>query len=358
MKNLVTLSVLGLGLFGAVELQAQTLPNKILIEEASNASCPPCAQQNPVFEQYLDEMTDNVIGVVYHASWPGATDPMYLNDKTLSTQRITYYGFDNIGVPTCVVNGEFAPQLNQSYQGAPGDIESVDGAVQTALSVASPYTISAERFTQNDSEQVNITVNSNTTVSNVYLRVMVVEGEHYYSNAGTNGEKTFHNIVRKMLPTYKGTKFSLDAGTPKTFSFKYAYNSQWTTDQLSIVAFVQSDVDKAVGAAVRTVDAPKPGFQSEVKTYAGIAPGFEMHVVGTPMGSQKINYTLGGNAPVRVTFSMVDLLGREVQASRTELTTVGEHSFDIHANNLASGMYLVVAKTPDALVQVPVMIGQ
>lgn len=357
MKKILTLSVLTIGLLAGAHVQSQNLPNKVLIEEASNASCPPCAQQNPYFDQYLEEMNDNVIGVVYHASWPGANDPMYLNDKTMSTQRITYYGFDNIGVPTCVVNGEFAPQLNDSYQGAPGDLESVDGAVQTALGVASPYSISAQRFTQNDSEQVNIIVSSNTAATNVYLRVIVVEGEHYYSNAGSNGEKTFHNIVRKMLPNYKGTKFSLDAGSSKTFSFKYKYNTDWTTDDLSIVAFIQSDVDKAVGAAVRTVDAPKPGFQSDVKTYAGSAPGFEMHVVGTPMNSQKINYTLGGTAPVKVTFSMVDLLGREVQPSRTELTTVGEHSFDIHANNLANGMYLVVAKTADALVQVPVMIG-
>lgn len=53
------------------------LKNMILLEEATNASCGPCASQNPILEQFLHDDSDAVIGVSYHAWWPGATDPMY-----------------------------------------------------------------------------------------------------------------------------------------------------------------------------------------------------------------------------------------------------------------------------------------
>ncbi|HWA07684.1 MAG TPA: hypothetical protein VG961_14130 [Ignavibacteria bacterium] len=49
---------------------------KVLFEEATNASCGPCAANNPYLKAYLDEKGDSIIAIKYHASFPGI-DPMY-----------------------------------------------------------------------------------------------------------------------------------------------------------------------------------------------------------------------------------------------------------------------------------------
>lgn len=346
-----------LAIFGLLRAPAYAqLKNMILIEEATNASCPPCAGQNPILEQFLSDHADGVIGVSYHAWWPGATDPMFLNDKTLNTQRIQYYGFDQIGVPTCVVGGSYAPATTW-YKGAPGDVDALSSAVDSEMSVPSPITMDVKRYALVDSEEVDITLSSTAALTNVTLRVIVAEAVHNYTNAGDNGETIFRNIARKMLPSYSGKKFSLPAGGSTSFSYKYKYNTAWTTDQLRIIAFVQSDNNKSVNAAVQTVDPPAKGSPSGVATSE--AEGFSMRVIGTPMSiTEKVNYTLAGIEPMKVTFSMIDLLGREVQPSRFELVAPGSHIFDLHASTLAAGMYTVIAKTPNALVQIPVIIGK
>src|SRR5665213_3009041 len=157
------------------------LQNRVLLEEATNASCPPCAAQNPTLEQFLQGNAGSVIDVSYHAWWPGAGDPMYTGDVTMNRNRITYYSFDAIGVPTCVVNGQYATATNGWYQGAPGDVDALTTAVSDAQAVTSPYTMTVNRFAQNDSEEVQVIVNSSSAVTNDTLRVIVVEAEHDYT---------------------------------------------------------------------------------------------------------------------------------------------------------------------------------
>lgn len=341
--------------FGLLTAPAYSqLKNMILIEEATNASCGPCAGQNPILEQFLDENSDAVIGVSYHAWWPGSTEIMYLNDKTMNEQRINYYGFGSIGVPTCVVGGSYATASEGWYKGAPGDVDALTSAVDSQKLLVSPVSLDVKRFTQLDSEQVFVSISSTAALTNASLRVIVVEGEHEYTDAGNNGETIFRNIARKMLPSYSGKKFSLAAGA--STSFVYKYNPDWTTDQLRIIAFVQTDKDKAITAAVQTTAPPTQGFMSGVAV--DHAAGFSMRVIGTPMSAnEKINYTLEGNMPMKVTFSVIDLLGREVEPSRFELVSPGTHIFDLQNSALAAGMYRVIARTPDAIVQVPAVIG-
>jgi hypothetical protein len=81
-----------------------------------------------------------------------------------------------------------------------------------------------------------------------------------------------------------------------------------------------------------------------------------MRVTGSPSGDEKINYTLDGNESVKVTFSVIDLLGREVLPSRTEVVTPGEHVFDLHTISLASGTYRILARTSEGLVQAPIIV--
>ena len=85
-----------------------------MIEEATNASCAPCAASNPIFQQFLSQNFGGAISVRYHASWPGV-DPMYSHNTTENTARITYYGIT--GVPNYALDG--------TKYGVPGDAEAM-----------------------------------------------------------------------------------------------------------------------------------------------------------------------------------------------------------------------------------------
>jgi hypothetical protein len=352
-KSILFLSAVVVSL--SISLAHAQLQNMVLFEEATNASCPPCASQNPYFEQFLQDNSDAAIGVSYHAWWPGNKDPMFLNDSAMNRSRITYYGFDQIGVPTCVVNGKYATASSGWYQGAPGDLDALASALEDARNVDPTCDISVNRYTiPGDSERVDVTVHALTAITGSYLRIIVVEKEHQYSNAGSNGEKAFPNIARKMLPNAAGTKVTLAQGESKTFSLSFKYNSAWTTDQLSIIAFVQTNSGKAVNAAVQQTAPP----QSLGVEPGATASGLSIRSVGEPMTSyQKIEYTLGSEASVKVTFTMVDMLGRSVMPERTEIVTPGTHSFQLPVSGLASGSYRVVARTDASLTEVPVLIG-
>ncbi|MDX1699334.1 MAG: hypothetical protein R3250_01890, partial [Melioribacteraceae bacterium] len=89
-------------IFCATIVSAQ-VPRKILMEYATNASCPPCATFNPGNYEFLKNNYKNTDAVWYHAWWPGSNDPMYVANTTGNAARINYYGIN--GVPDYVLNG-------------------------------------------------------------------------------------------------------------------------------------------------------------------------------------------------------------------------------------------------------------
>jgi hypothetical protein len=213
----------------------------ILVEEATNASCPPCAAQNPAFEEYLKSHLSEVVPMTYHASWPGATDPMYLYDTQMSETRIvTYYGIN--GVPTAVANG--------TDQSSPSAIET---GVAKYRGKTSPITITIDENNTGSSLSFTVTVQSTVAVSGQKLRVAAVEFHHHYDNAGTNGETDFYFITRRMFPTPAGTTLNIPAGGNYVYTNSYSIPADFNASDMYVVAFVQDDGSKEVLQAASTL---------------------------------------------------------------------------------------------------------
>ena len=72
-------------------------PRMVIVEEATNASCGPCARQNPTFQAYLEqpEVKQVAIPIKYQAWFPGK-DIMNAADSSFHNSRVRYYGFQNI----------------------------------------------------------------------------------------------------------------------------------------------------------------------------------------------------------------------------------------------------------------------
>lgn len=84
----------------------------VLIEHFTQASCAPCAQQNPFLQAVLDANRGSVHHIAYHTSWPGV-DPMNAYNPTEVAARVSYYGVN--AVPDCLMEGDL-------YHGGPAGI--------------------------------------------------------------------------------------------------------------------------------------------------------------------------------------------------------------------------------------------
>ncbi|GDX65140.1 hypothetical protein LBMAG36_02060 [Chlorobiota bacterium] len=228
-------------------------PRMVIVEEATNASCGPCARQNPTFQAFLQqlEVKQVAIPIKYQAWFPGK-DIMNAADSNFHNSRVRYYGFQNIGVPCAAVNGSILSKSSDSYyDGAPSDTTAISQAVEAIRGTTSPITITIEETRNGNTMNIQVVVGSSSALqSSQKLRVVIAERFHYYASAGTNGEKEFYNIGRKMLPNLNGEELTIAAGTSKTFNYTYTIptTGQYALDptMLYVVAFVQDEDTKEV----------------------------------------------------------------------------------------------------------------
>lgn len=214
-------------------------PRMILVEEATNTGCGPCASLNPAFQDYIMDHLDEVIPVVYHSSWPSGQDPFYLNDVNMNNSRVSYYNIN--GVPAGVVNGTLLTSI------AAGTVEA---SVANFRGQTSPITITIDE--QRNGNTVNFTVNvtSDEDISSKKLRVVAIEYAHPYDTPpGSNGEKEFFWLARKMFPSSAGTDLNVTAGETFTYTNSYTIptgENGWNADQMYIVAFIQNESNKEI----------------------------------------------------------------------------------------------------------------
>ena len=75
----------------------------LLFECFTNTSCGPCAQQNPALDALINANGDRIAAIKYHMNWPGANDPMYLDNTVDNNARKGVYNVNS--VPHTVVDG-------------------------------------------------------------------------------------------------------------------------------------------------------------------------------------------------------------------------------------------------------------
>lgn len=228
-------------------------PRVILVEEATNATCDPCADQNPRFEALLHDpaLAHRVVPIVYHVHWPGP-DTMYDRAPEMDRRIMDYYATS--GVPVVFVNGmgyrSGTPGLGD---GAPGDTVGLRRVLDSLAAATSPIAIDIRDTIIGDRLVIATTVSSAAPLG-ATLRVAVVERHHFYPypSAGFNGEESFPWIARRMAPDPAGRALELDAGETMTAYDTVAIDPEWHAEDLYVVAFVQLDDTREVLQAATT----------------------------------------------------------------------------------------------------------
>ncbi len=223
---------------------------RVLVEEATNASCGPCASQNPAFDALLQQNTDKVAVIKYHASWPGY-DPMYNHNTGQNSYRITYYGIN--GVPTGVMDG--------TYSNSPAYF--TQGLIDQHYAEPAPFAMDIYHYLSADQDSMYVVARiraaQDITEDNLRAYVVVVEKHiHFNSSPGSNGETDFYDVMKTILPTKSGTGIMEEwqDGDYQMLLYGWELQNVYDIDQLGVVGFIQDNDDKDVKQAALSSDTP------------------------------------------------------------------------------------------------------
>ena len=220
-----------------------------LIEHFTNASCGPCASQNPVLNELLQSGTNpsNVAHVAVHTSWPG-TDPMYSFNQTngQNNARVSFYGVS--GVPNAVLGG------NQ-FQGGPANI--TQAMIDNEIGRPGLFNIDigfAKKQEKSFSFNINLTSLadfSKLSPEGVNIFISLVEDKEYEAAPGSNGETSFENVMRYMKNVDGENIGSPAYEEEQTINYSVSPDEEILLENCQLVVFLQDTISKDVYMAAQ-----------------------------------------------------------------------------------------------------------
>jgi len=289
-KILYTLSVAML-LLSAVNTFAQAKKYP-LFEHFTQASCGPCASQNPFFQDVYYANESNMHHIAYHTSWPGI-DPMYDFNPSESDAMVDYYGVS--GVPNMFQNGIDI--------GSPAGV--TQDIVNNLIGESSPIRILVTETTVGSTRDVSIEIETVGAVPAGTYKLKAAAIEYiidYVSAPGTNGETEFPNVFREFLAGSGGVTFTPAAvGSSVTFDYSYDLDAEFVAENMYVIAWVQNVASKEVLNSGATGDPAIEIVNTTTSTFVqgtvGAASAFTGNVINLGDANANIEMTLAANQP-------------------------------------------------------------
>ena len=252
----VTLILASMLMLIALKTNAQN-ERVLLFECFTNTSCGPCAQQNPALDALINNNGDRIAAIKYHMSWPGPNDPMYLHNTADNDARRGVYNVSS--VPHTVVDGI-------RFANVPGSLN--QNMVNNWLAIESPLEmrLSYELDETAGIITVHVMGRASTAIAgSCKLYVGVIEKEiHYNSAPGSNGERDFYSVMKKLLPSSGGTYIGeMAEGDYFAYSFSWEWANVYNVDQLDAIAWVQNQNTREVYQACHSSQTLEPFFANE-----------------------------------------------------------------------------------------------
>lgn len=339
MKNLVYIfTALFIFSFNSADAQIK----KVLWEEFTNASCAPCAANNPALKAYMDSKGDSIIGIKYHTNFPGF-DPMYNSNPTQVEQRRGGYYSDVNAVPWLKGDGNVFPDIWPFSQA------NFDQAFNTRKVIVPPMQIvvfDVRGPGDSITSTVQILLTQSLPPGNYKLRVMAVEKfVQYPTPPGNNGESNFPHVFRKGLPDMTGITIPTNVGI-YTYYYRYKRETEWVDSNIVTVAFIQNDgaTNKEVLNASLTGDLIPVGI-GNTSTITPEKYSLNQNSPNPFNPSTSIKFSLPKASDVKLV--VYNSLGKEVATLVNEKLISGEYEVEFSAGNLASGVYYYTIETGD-----------
>ncbi len=248
MKNLLSL-FLALLITQTMIAQSQRL---VLLEELTSSTCGPCAGVNPTFHNWQVQNPTKFTSIYWHVSWPSpGNDPMYLANKAENNARVSFYGVGY--VPFSVLDGNY-------YSGDAGGWNMNN--VNARWAMPSPFEISVRHRVSTGNDSVYVTmvarVTQDITAPMTAQNVVIEKHIHFASPPGTNGEKDFYNVMKKMLPGVSGTNLTntLVVGDYLIFEGAWKFGIIYNPTEIAAVSFIQNKTTKEIYQAANSSTDP------------------------------------------------------------------------------------------------------
>lgn len=212
----------------------------VLLEHFSNVLCKPCTTANMIVNGLLKTFgSAKVVGVEYHIE---PADPFH---DAASFENITRQNYYEVSlVPDLFVDGVISPGSTDSL--------AMVAAVESRLAEPSPATISVTDTVTGTyySARAQIIGLENVVSSDLRGFFVILEKEiHLSQPPGTNGEKDFYFVMRKILPQAFGEVLNVAAGDTLAKFQEFDLQPDWDPTQIYTVYFLQDYITKEVLAA-------------------------------------------------------------------------------------------------------------
>lgn len=288
---------------------------------------------NTDLNTFVDARQGEVVKLEYHTGLggPGA-DPIYLDNRTDANARTAYYGVT--ATPSTIIDG------NRGIFASLYDQETLKGA---EVSIDTIFT------TGTPSDQLNIEVQFTALKdlpANTVLHVAVIEKEITETSAmGSNGESSFVYVMKKMLPSALGTKFTapLADGTTQTINVSWKPKA-YDFNQLAIIVFLQNEDTKVI-YQTRLLENPQNIPDPGIVT--GLEPSFGDQILVYPNpADQNVLVKLPVAVPADIGVRLLDSFGREIFTNTFDKK---KQSMEIKTADLATGIYILTVEKRDGV---------
>ena len=241
---------------GVMKAQNQRI---VVLECFTSATCGPCANYNPQLDNLINNNQDKLIAIKYHVNWPSDHDPMNHHNPSDVSSKVSYYSVNS--VPMSIGDG--------TWKGNSGNV--TQSLIDQWAAVESPIEMRTTFFFNATQDTMFVVamgraltdVNSN----NLRLNVSILEKTMEYATApGTNGERIFHNVMKKMLPKPSGQILpALHAGDYFAYTYSWALANVMNIDELTAVAWVQDSNTKEMFQGCKTTENFNPYYAKQAR---------------------------------------------------------------------------------------------
>lgn len=320
--SLLTLSlIIGIGVINAQNQRT------VVLECFTSTTCGPCAQANPALDNLINNNADKLIAIKYHVNWPAAGDPMNLHNPGDVSSKVSFYSIN--AVPYSVGDGTWVGNSGSVSQAMINQWAAVDSPIDMRMT----YYFNAAQDTMFVvvMGRASSAINSNS----LKLNISVIEKTMEYASApGSNGERIFHNVMKKLLPSAAGTSIAaMEAGDYFAYKYSWALANVMNVSELTAVSWLQDGTTKQMIQGCKSSDDVQPFFAKQAKiskldhtkkTICSSSVNPDIYV--TNFGSETIN-SLAVNVSVNGT-SIADLTWQgNIDFGKTAKINFGELNF-------------------------------
>ena len=333
----------------------------ILVENFSNLGSPASSKEKAQSDFLQGNFNGGaVVGrdfvkLVYHVGFP-QPDPFNLDSPADPSARALYYNVAT--TPYARLDG-FAGNAFQSSQNIDFSNWGKKGFDDRTLELARAKLRFIEADTTQDGAykaQVRVTAIDSLPTSTI-LHIVLAEKQVMLNTLSTEqqtlintGETTFEYVVKKMLPSALGTKFTkvlnplVPADSAMTFPLM-----EWTpdnaelygpTNDMVIIAFLQNEITREVYQAIMSPLIPDPPIVTGIED-----PDYAKKINLFPNpANHEVNIQLPAAVSKATPVAMFDTYGRMVYEGAFK---TGEQTKTVSTTELAGGIYFIQISTPD-----------